>query len=323
MSEAQNKAQDPNRASTAPETPGQLLRSAREAAGLSVEEVAKAIKFAARQVEALEADDYGALPGTTIVRGFVRSYARHLRLSEARLLASLDAVAPVALPDVREPQNMGLAAPSGGLRGPGMLTAIAIVLAIAALLVGVWHFFGDHLPIALSQRAAEPAPSTAVSLAAPAESVAVETAVMPSGNVATPADKAPVPPVARPPQPVPAAPHASVPAAASVATAVATPAAVPAPSATVPSAAEAASPADGQRRLTFIFRGKAWIEVRDVNQKIVLAGEQPAGGRQELSGRPPFHLVVGNAAQVDLFDGERRIDLTPHTRADVARLRLD
>jgi cytoskeleton protein RodZ len=68
---------------------GQTLREAREQLGLSVNDVANRIKFAPRQVESLEADDYVQLPEAAFVRGFVRSYARLLDLDPSRLLSGL------------------------------------------------------------------------------------------------------------------------------------------------------------------------------------------------------------------------------------------
>ena len=59
---------------------GQTLREAREQMGLSVNDVANRIKFAPRQIESLEDDDYGQLHEAAFVRGFVRSYARLLEL---------------------------------------------------------------------------------------------------------------------------------------------------------------------------------------------------------------------------------------------------
>ena len=68
---------------------GSALREARELLGMSVNDVANRIKFAPRQIESLEADDYVRLPEAAFVRGFVRSYARLLELDPAALLASL------------------------------------------------------------------------------------------------------------------------------------------------------------------------------------------------------------------------------------------
>ncbi len=68
---------------------GGVLRTAREQLGLSVGDVANQIKFAPRQIEALEADDFSAKPEGAFLRGFVRSYGRLLHLDEATLFALL------------------------------------------------------------------------------------------------------------------------------------------------------------------------------------------------------------------------------------------
>jgi len=72
-----------------PSSIGKIMREAREQMGLSVNDVANRIKFAPRQIESLEADDYVRLPEAAFVRGFVRSYARLLELDPTRLIAGL------------------------------------------------------------------------------------------------------------------------------------------------------------------------------------------------------------------------------------------
>jgi cytoskeleton protein RodZ len=121
---------------------GRLLADAREAAGLTVAEVAQSLKFSPRQIQMLEADDYAALPGNTIVRGFVRSYARLLKLDIDSLLQVLEASIPSAPMDVRPPDNMGVAAQPGGLRELSPVVLVAIVLLMAGVLMALWHFFG-------------------------------------------------------------------------------------------------------------------------------------------------------------------------------------
>lgn len=68
---------------------GAVLREAREQLGLSVADVESRLKFASRQIEALEADNFTRLPEISFVRRFVRSYAKLLQLDPAPLLASL------------------------------------------------------------------------------------------------------------------------------------------------------------------------------------------------------------------------------------------
>jgi cytoskeleton protein RodZ len=56
-----------------------------------VPEVAQSLKLAPRQVAAIESEDWGALPGNTMIRGFVRNYARVLNLDADALMRGLDA----------------------------------------------------------------------------------------------------------------------------------------------------------------------------------------------------------------------------------------
>lgn len=76
-------------------SPGAILVAARQEYGLTVEQIANHLNLAPRQVMALEADDYAALPAAAVARGFLRSYAKLMRLDPAPLLAML---APAPLP---------------------------------------------------------------------------------------------------------------------------------------------------------------------------------------------------------------------------------
>ena len=82
---------------TSPEmrSAGTRLRLAREAAGLTLDDVAQQLKLARRQVVALESDDVNALPGPTFVRGFIRNYARLLKIDAVPLI---EASRPKATP---------------------------------------------------------------------------------------------------------------------------------------------------------------------------------------------------------------------------------
>jgi len=76
---------------------GTLLREGREAAGLTVAAVAQQLKLAPRQIVALEEGDFAKLPGRTFVRGFLRNYARLLRLDPDAVIAALpEAATPAA-----------------------------------------------------------------------------------------------------------------------------------------------------------------------------------------------------------------------------------
>ncbi|MGQ0548010.1 MAG: helix-turn-helix domain-containing protein, partial [Betaproteobacteria bacterium] len=68
---------------------GAELAQAREAQGLALADVAQQLKFAPRQLEALEQERFNALPGPTIARGMLRNYARLLKLDADALLVRL------------------------------------------------------------------------------------------------------------------------------------------------------------------------------------------------------------------------------------------
>jgi len=70
-------------------TPGAKLRAAREAQGLSLQEVAIRTRIAQRQLEAIETDDYTALPGIPYAIGFARAYARAVGLDEVAIAADV------------------------------------------------------------------------------------------------------------------------------------------------------------------------------------------------------------------------------------------
>ena len=70
---------------------GSQLRAAREAKGLTLEQAFKATRIKLSFLEAIEANQFDALPGPVQARGFVRSYANYLGLDGEHLASLLDA----------------------------------------------------------------------------------------------------------------------------------------------------------------------------------------------------------------------------------------
>ncbi|MFH1873074.1 MAG: RodZ domain-containing protein [Pseudomonadota bacterium] len=264
-------------------TPGSVLRRARESRGQSVADVVQVIRFSARQIEALERDDYASLPGSTAVRGLVRNYAKFLKLDAAPLLAQLDPAVPVPEADVRPPTNMGEAEHSNFVEQiPPKLIAVG-VLFVALVLTAYWYLNlagNEGLTLRLLGTDGGGAVAPPSPLAAP-----------------TPA------PIAEP-----------------VAEPVAAPAPAPG-NQSESSGVVSGAPSSGGLRVEFDDR--SWIEIRDATQKIVYVGEYPAGTRQNVEGKAPFQVWIGKASGVRLYMGERSIDLKPHTREEVARFSLE
>lgn len=81
---------------------GETLRKAREARGLSLENVAELTKINSRYIKAIENDSFDALPGGIYTRGFLRSYARLLGLDPKELLSGFEKQDPVEINDLSE-----------------------------------------------------------------------------------------------------------------------------------------------------------------------------------------------------------------------------
>lgn len=75
-------------------TVGQQFRQARQTRSLTLEQVAQATRIRPHYLEALEDDDFSALPSVVQGRGFIRAYASFLKLDGEAMLAILDGNEP-------------------------------------------------------------------------------------------------------------------------------------------------------------------------------------------------------------------------------------
>lgn len=75
-------------------TIGERLSEARRGMGVSLADAERAIKVRAKYLEALENDEFAALPGDAYAKGFLRNYADWLGLDARELLRQYDVVRP-------------------------------------------------------------------------------------------------------------------------------------------------------------------------------------------------------------------------------------
>ena len=128
------------REAAAAERPATAAFAARRAElGLSLEDVANQLKFAPRQIEALETGDFAKLPGGTFARGMLRSYARLLKVDPAPILAQLAAagVGPQAGPE----QAVSLRTPIPFSEGGKHVNLVYAVLSVVLLAVVAFFAF--------------------------------------------------------------------------------------------------------------------------------------------------------------------------------------
>jgi cytoskeleton protein RodZ len=281
--------------------PGPILAAQREAMGWTVEQVADQLKLAVRQVVALEAGDYAALPSPAVTRGFVRAYAKIVKLDPVPLVAQIDLGAtgpntgsaprrerPAAFSEVRFPSHGKRSALPLGM----IAAAVVAVLAVA----GVAYKFGalpgmHHTPAAVAT-----APVAVASMA---------------------------PLTVAPEMPGTSVPLISVPPQAStnntVVTGVTTPGVttpgVATPGVTAPAAAPvAAAPAPGANSLVIIVKEDSWLQVRKVSGgKPLIARLVKGGSTETFDVSDPVTVVVGkpDAVSVTLRGEAVPLPLTP------------
>ncbi|MDD3353772.1 RodZ domain-containing protein [Zoogloea sp.] len=285
---------------------GLTLRQAREAQGMSVAEVAHTLKLNLRQIHALESGQFEALPGHAFIRGFLRNYARLLKIDPTPLMEGLVAPAAMAGVELAPASNAEGALPQVG-RGrfrrsvlPGALAALGLF----GIVLAGWYYDTQRSKPAQDLAAGLP-PSAQ---GAEAEAVAGDPAsisgspagVMPAVTAAE--EGALAPPVS--PQMAPS---------------------VEAPAAVAPLTAAdmGAGRTEGGDTLIFEFAQDAWVEIKDKNGRIVFSQLGKAGARQEVKGQLPLALVIGNARHVKLQRNGAPVDLALSTKATVARLKLE
>ncbi len=309
---------------------GEQLRAAREAKGMRSADVAQALKLSTRQVDALEAGDWSGLPGQTFIRGFVRNYARLLRLDPDVLVGQLDPRLMPELPRLDVSSSISAALPrTGGPQRRDFMVVLAglllVVLAVLAFFfvppdfwqsrLAEWSAASARVDVPATESSApidaapaEPAPPVAPPPAPEAPAPTAAAAAAPVSAASAPAAQPVLQPVSQPSQPLPqpAAPPAPV----------AAPAAQPAS----PAAATAPARAGG---VQLAFTQPSWVEIRDRSGQIIFSQLNPAGSQRYVEGEPPFALVVGNATHVTVKYKGKPVELSQRSKDDVARLTLE
>lgn len=196
---------DTSDAPSASPTPGQMLRVAREAKGLHLAVLSLALKVPARQLEALENDQYDVFKGVAFVRALAQAVCRHLGLDPAPVLAGLPKVSSPLLQPL--PGSLDQAVPaSAGQRGtalargkgvsrPVLLLAALMLLGSVALIWWPDTVLNIPLHTDLAQEAS-PAPVPAMPASEPPDAAvpAASAALAPASAAVLPASQALVKP---------------------------------------------------------------------------------------------------------------------------------
>lgn len=290
--------------------PGELLRSERERVGFSTEEVAKLLHLSRHTLGYLEAGRFDRLPGDTFTRGYIRSYARLLKLDPNVYAGYYDRYVGADSRNAKVTSiNRNL--PAG--RETRWLMVLSTGLIVAAMLaLGLW-WWSD------SRDAGLPAEDSDVS--ALLDNVQVDSMALPE-SFTSPSDAVTEPDQAEQSETVEQAPAEEAPAADAD---VETEAAVEVETSIESAApAESASPqtASGQG-LVMTFTGNCWVQISLPGGRVLHSAQMEQGQTLNIDREGPLDLVIGATEAVSSIEyNGQPVELTANRQSGVARLRV-
>jgi cytoskeleton protein RodZ len=315
---------------------GNVLKAAREAQGLSIHEVCSQLRLGIKQIQAIEQDDFDKLPQPSIVRGFIRNYARLLNIDVNPILEAYQRIVPNKAPlplSVRSNASRSVIDKPVRVFRPQRLLTFLIFLILAGIAA---YFYINHIkPQALKDAA------LALEVDEIADTTGQEIAI-------------PVPEAAPAPTPVEAAPVAPMTENVDASTATAnnaTPAAIttgndatanaanvlsanngitnntivstPTPATTQAAESTTLQATEPQKAsLVFKVNEDSWVRIEDLQGKKVFSEVMPAGSERQVTTEKPVNITVGHASGTQLTIDNQPYDLTQATRGRVARIQL-
>lgn len=314
--------------------PGAELARYREARGWTILEVADQLNLAARQIVALEADNYAALPAIAVVRGFIRAYAKLLRVDPVPLLAHMPANPSASLSEPTQHRTLAHAQFSDtrmrdggyGKNGTKWYSAVLLLVAVIGGVALAQHFDllpGDLQSIATKVKAQLGSSGTdAPVLSAESRSAMVatnSTGTSPSNNATdnVDKDKAVLVPTTQIVLPTINTEVTKAPAVIDVPALADTSLALNAATAL----AKPSLAADAANRLVLNLRDDSWIEIRGAHNTVA-SKLYHAGATEAFDITEPVQLIVGNAAGVDATLRGAPLVLQSAAKNNVARLNL-
>jgi len=308
-------AQDVNplQAGTSPPTSGQLLRDARKASGLSLEQLSARVKVSVPRLLALEEDRLEVWPDPNVVRAVAASVCRQVQLDPATVLDRMPKAQQTALilpsaelgANFRDRSVLNL---RGASVATGWLAKSVVLLVGLVVLVLLVFGFGSRLQSEFARMVG--ADSTGVPALA---AVSDTTPVLPPD--AGPTDTRTSTGLAQPDGNAP-----PIVVAESAVSSGSTVGAKDLPSVVSPPPQKPLVLSGAL--VTFKATGETWIEVNDAKGVLLLRRTLLAGEAAGASGEVPLSVVVGRADHTDVSVRGQPLKLEPSLADNVARFKV-
>ncbi|MTD28547.1 cytoskeleton protein RodZ [Erwinia sorbitola] len=314
---------------------GERLRGARELMGLTQQNVAERLCLKLSTVRDIEEDKSPADLASTFLRGYIRSYARLVRVPEEELLPMMAKQAPVRAAKVEPMQSFSLGK-RRKKRDGWLMIFTWLVLFVVVGLTGAWWWQNhkaaqdDLVTMADQNATSEGDNSQSIPLTDSNASTGIDT----GGQMAAPSDTTPPADSAN----TSSTPAVAAPSATAQSSAANTQADNSQPAVVSPSQAPVDTGASGQlptssagvsqpavdpNAVVMNFSSDCWLEVTDATGKKLFSGIQRSGGKLSLAGTAPYRLKIGAPAAVQIEYQGKPVDLSRFIRTNqVARLTI-
>lgn len=287
--------------------PGTILALRRKELGWSEREVADKLCLLPKQVIALEDNDFESFSAEIFVKGYLRSYAKLVSLDEDGLLSLYDE-------RYKRPSVQAAPQPNNLTNLPAQQPASRRYLGVVAavLVVAMLWLFSRTEETGLST-AAEVMPSV-TSPASVADDREIDTQLEPAIDVpvVAPVDNHQTLNFSEEEQLLA---NASAEVIDNEGTALSL-------GVTIEEPAEVDDTAVDSGVLEIEFSGNCWVEVRDANGSVLVADIKRAGDLLNLSGLPPFRVVLGDATVVKVSYSGEPVNVNPSAENQSARITI-
>lgn len=302
---------------------GALLKEERTKQGLSVGDICTQLRLSATQIEALEADEFSKLPQPSIVRGFIRNYAKALQIDATPILAAYQQLNPETAPQplsVKKSENAPVIGEVKSGFSPLIFTAL---LGLFVLIGGGYYYYtnihkqsGETIAVEDSSTDSNQATTELVLEQNPeiSNTFIAEPVVMPTDNTDTATSSI-------------IDNNQQGDTATTALTLDTTTASVDENADTANDSSEAEAMTNetpaGHAQLNIATVASTWVNITDINtSKTIFSEIIPANSNKTINVKKPFKAIIGNAPETNLtIDGET-FDLTAKTRNRVAKFKV-
>jgi cytoskeleton protein RodZ len=285
---------------------GQVLQAARLVHGMNIQDVARQLRLAARQVKAIEEDDHSKFPSRTFLHGFIRNYAKLVQVDTVEFSHLLQQTLPLVSSQAISYPVEGTAFTS--IHKQSRSSPILVwgaVLASMLLIYEVYRGGGEDQQSDVNVEIGTMAENMTKSETEDKQAVEKTQLQLPLAVKSIDPDAVQL----TEEEGMAQQKNNNLFSTQQIAT---------------QTVATHEPVKNGEGVIHFVFDEESWVEVIDAEGKKILSRTNLGNTEKMVYGKPPFSLTIGNAANVKLDYNSKSVNLTPYIRnGGVARLSLE